>query len=195
MNLLRLTFVLLFLPLAPAAAAADAPAATPIGLRIDRTRSFIDVDVNVTVGSFVAHLDKYDARFVLDDTGKIKTGRFQFKFADLKTGSEQRDAAMLKWLGGIGSEGVFQLGVLAIAPDGQGVANGNLTFHDATQRIEFTVLVTQADGAYTVTGETSIDYTDWGLKVIRRMGLVKVDPRLHIRFKLVGEPDQPSARH
>jgi polyisoprenoid-binding protein YceI len=183
MKLLRLAAALLsFAPLL--AVGADAPARA---LKIDRTRSFVDVDVSVTMSSFVAHLDQYDASFTLDDVGKVKAGSFKFKFTALKTGDDKRDAAMIKWLGGGSPEGLFQLGVLALAPDGQGVVNGNLKFHNSTQRIEFPVVVTQANGTYAITGETNVDYTEWGLKVIRKAVVVKVDPVVRVRFKLIGE--------
>jgi polyisoprenoid-binding protein YceI len=186
--MMPLRLVATLLVLAPAgafAAAADAPPARI--LKVDRTRSFVDVDVKMTVGSFVARLERWDANFTFDDAGKIRTGTFKFKFADLKTGDPQRDADMLKWLGGGDPEGRFLLGVLAAAPDGQGVVNGNLTFHDRTQRIEFPVQFTRAGDTYTLTGEVTLDYTQWGLKVIRRALVAKVDPEVRVRIKAVGE--------
>jgi len=159
-------------------------------VKIDRSRSFVDVVV-VATKNFTAHLDAYDARMVVDDTGKIKTAVFAFKFADLKTGNPDRDADMIAWLGGGSPEGRFELGNLAVTPNGQGQASGRLIFHGVTERIEFPVEVTQADGAITVTGETVLDYRHWNLKKIRKALLFTVEPEVKVRFKLTGEPGEP----
>lgn len=181
---LRLLAVSLLLPLA--AFAADRP------LKVDRSRSFIDVDVKATVDSFTGHLDRYDVAINADDSGKLHGGgTFAFKFADLKTGKPDRDATMMTWLGGGSPEGKFELGTLALTPDGQGQASGRLTFHGTTQLIEFAVNVTQSDGTYTVTGETTIDYRNWGLKIFRKALVLKVDPNVTIRFKLIGTLGAP----
>jgi polyisoprenoid-binding protein YceI len=170
---------LLFLPLA--VLAAEHP------LKIDRSRSFVDVDVDATK-NFTAHLDAYDAKVNVDDAGKIKSAVFSFKFADLKSGNDSRDADMIKWLGGGTPEGRFELGNLAVTPNGQGQASGRLTFHDVTERIEFPIDVVRTDGAYVITGETTIDYRTWNLKVIRKALLFTVSPNVKVRFKLTGVP-------
>jgi polyisoprenoid-binding protein YceI len=162
--------------------------AQEVRLKIDKARSFIDVDVKATVDSFIGRLEGYEAVIPLDAAGKIKTARVSFKFTDLKTGKGDRDAKMLDWLGGGVPEGRFDLGTLALAPDGQGVANGNLTFHGVTQRVEFPVQITKADDATTITGEATIDYRNWNLKVIRLMMALKVDPIVKVKFKLIGAP-------
>lgn len=184
MSQLRLFAALLFLPLA--VFAADRP------LKVDRSRSFIDVDVKATVDSFTGHLDRYEIALTADESGKLKGGGvFAFKFTDLKTGKPDRDEAMLKWLGGGELPAKFELGTLALTPDGQGQASGRLTFHGATQLIEFAVNVTQDEDTYTVTGETTIDYRDWGLKVFRKAFVLKVDPNVTVRFKLIGTLGAP----
>jgi len=162
--------------------------AQEVRLKIDKSRSFIDVDVKATVDSFIGRLEGYEAVIPLDTAGKIKTARISFKFTDLKTGKGDRDAKMLEWLGGGVPEGKFDLGTLALAPDGQGVANGNLTFHGVTQRVEFPVQITNADGATTIAGEATIDYRNWNLKIIRMMMALKVDPIVKVKFKLIGGP-------
>jgi polyisoprenoid-binding protein YceI len=156
-------------------------------LKIDRSRSFVDVDVKVTMDSFTGHLDAYDVKASVDDAGKIKSAIFTFKFSDLKTGKPDRDAEMIKWLGGGEPEGRYEMGNLALTPDGQGQVSGRLTFHGVTEVVEFPISVTRADGVYTITGETTVDYRHWNLKVIRKM-MFKVDPDVKVRFKLVGEP-------
>lgn len=181
MTLLRLLALALLLP--GLLVAAEHP------LKIDRSRSFVDVDVDATK-NFTAHLDAYDTQVMVDEAGKIKSAVFTFKFTDLKSGNTTRDADMIKWLGGGAPEGRFELGNLAVTPSGLGQASGRLIFHGVTERIEFPVTVTQADGAYTVTGETMIDYRNWKLKVIRKAFLFTVSPEVKVRFKLTGVPVQ-----
>lgn len=177
MKCFRLLVALFFLPLVLSAA--------DRALKIDKTRSYVDVDVDATV-NFTARLENYDTTFSVDAGGKIKTASLAFKFSDLKTGKTERDAKMLSWLGGGEPAGKFEVGILALAPDGQGQVTGKLTMHGETQRVEFPVIVTQADGTYTVTGEATIDYRDWKLKVIKTALLLKVDPQVKIRFKFTG---------
>jgi polyisoprenoid-binding protein YceI len=177
MNVVPRLVLLALLPLA--AFAAERP------LKVDRSRSFVDVDVNATK-NFTAHLDRYEAKLTVDDAGRIKTAVFTFKFADLKSGNDQRDADMMKWLGGNDAEGRFELGNLAVTPDGQGQASGRLTFHGVTDRVEFPINLTKAGGDYTITAEPTIDYRNWNLKVIRKVLLFTVSPEVKIRFKLTG---------
>lgn len=171
--------------------AADAPTAKTV--KLDKEKCFIDVDVKATVDSFTGHLDRYDLTVPVDASGKIKDAVLNFKFADLKTGKPDRDKAMLEWLGNPDAAGNFDLGLLALAPDGQGQASGKLAFHDDTQFVEFPVHITVKDGVYTVTGQTTIDYRRWGLKKIRKFGVMTVDPEVTIRFQFVGSLPAPAS--
>jgi len=179
MKSLRVLAALLLLPLALSAAERN--------LKVDPARSYLDVDVKSTVDSFTAHLDAYALRGTVDDKGRIKTAMLMFKFDDLKTGKPERDKKMLEWLGGDEPSGKFELGILALTPDGQGQANGNLTFHGATNLVEFPVNVSKAGDSYIITGEATIDYRSWKLKVFRTLGVLKVDPFVKIRFKFTGD--------
>ncbi len=186
MKLLRRLSVLLLLPVA--ALAADKV------LKIDKDRSFVDVDVDATK-NFTAHLDRYDLKMSTDEAGKVKTAVLTFQFADLKTGKEKRDEDMIKWLGGGNPDGRFELGNLAVTPNGEGQASGRLTFHGVTERIEFPVQYARNGDTYTVTGEATIDHRTWGLKVIRMALLFTVNPEVKVRFKFTGtatnEPVKP----
>jgi polyisoprenoid-binding protein YceI len=161
-------------------------------LKVDRARSFVDVDVDATK-NFTARLENYDARLTLDANGRIKGATLAFKFADLKTGNTTRDADMIKWLGGGDPEGRFELGNLAMTPAGLGQASGRLTFHGITDRIEFPVTLTRDGATYTVTGESTLDYRTWNLKVIRKALLFTVSPEVKVRFKFTGTlPEEPA---
>ena len=179
MKSLRVLATLLLLPLALSAAERN--------LKVDPARSYVDVDVQSTIDNFTAHLDAYALRATVDDKGRIKTATLTFKFDDLKTGKPERDKKMLEWLGGDEPAGRFELGILALTPDGQGQANGNLTFHAATSLVEFPVNVRKVADSYVITGEAMIDYRTWKLKVFRTLGVLKVDPMVKIRFKFTGD--------
>jgi polyisoprenoid-binding protein YceI len=185
MKVLRLLSLALFAPWAAHAAEHT--------LKVNQAGTFVDVDVDATV-NFTAHLDAYDARINVDDAGKIKSALFAFKFADLKTGKTDRDADMIKWLGGGTPEGRFEMGNLALTPDGQGQVSGRLTFHGVTERVEFPINVVKAEGSYTITGETTLDYRNWNLKVIRKALLFTVAPQVKVRFKLTAVPPEEPAR-
>lgn len=178
----------------PLALLAQTPALPPgeTALRIDKSRSYVDIDVKATAHSFTGRLERYETRFSVDAKGKIKTAVLTFKFADLKTGKDDRDARMLSWLGGGEPEGRFELGMLALAPNGLGQANGRLTFHGSSQLVEFPVTIKREDRTYTVTGTATVNTRNWGLKVIRFAGLLKVDPELRVRFQFTGELPPPA---
>jgi len=179
MKSLRVLATLFLLPLVLSAAER--------GLKVDPARSYVDVDVKSTVDNFTAHLDAYVLRATVDDKGRIKTATLTFRFDDLKTGKEERDKKMLEWLGGNEPAGKFELGILALAPDGQGQVTGNLSFHGATSLVEFPVNVIKSADSYVITGEALIDYRTWKLKVFRTFGVLKVDPFVKIRFKFTGD--------
>ena len=84
--------LLLLLPLALTAADRS--------LKVDRARSYVDVDVKATVDSFTARLEAYELQAVADGNERIKSATLAFKFADLKTGKPERDTGMIEWLGG-----------------------------------------------------------------------------------------------
>jgi polyisoprenoid-binding protein YceI len=182
MKSIRAFVLLLLLPLA--AAAADR------GLKVDRSRSYVDVDVKATLDSFTARLDAFDLKATVDEKARVKTAVLSFRFTDLKTGKPERDAVMIEWLGGGEPTGRFELGILALTPSGQGRASGNLTFHGRTALVEFPVNVVQADGAHVITGEATVDYRQWGLKKYRKLGVVTVDPLVKVRFKFTGVAEE-----
>lgn len=187
MNRFRLLALLFVLPLA--LSAADRV------LKVDRERSYVDVDVKVTVGDFTARLEAYELTGTVDDKNRIKTAALAFRFADLKTGDGERDRAMIEWLGGADPKGRFDLGILALTPSGQGQVTGALTFHDRKELVEFPVSVSEAGGVYTVTGETQVDHRRWGLKTIRRGFVIKVDPFVTVKFKVTATAvEAPAAK-
>src|SRR6478609_1730358 len=155
-------------------------------LKLDPAKSYVEVDVGVTVGSFTAHLDNYELRATADDKKSVKSTLLTFKFSDLKTGKPDRDAKMIEWLGGGDPTGKFESGIVALTPDGQGRVTGYLTMHGEKALVEFPVNVTKVDGVITITGTATVDYRNWKLKVIRMAMVAKVDPEVKVRFKFTG---------
>ncbi len=187
MKSLRILAALVLLPLALSASDRT--------LKVDPARSYVDVDVEATIGSFTAHLDAYALRTTVDDKSRIKTAALTFNFSDLKTGKPDRDKAMLEWLGGNEPSGKFELGILAVTPSGQGQVTGNLTFHGTTALAEFPINISKIGDSYVITGEATIDTRNWKLKIIKKAFVFKVDPMVKIRFKFTGEPvDLPAAK-
>jgi polyisoprenoid-binding protein YceI len=159
-------------------------------LKVDKSRSYVDIDVDATA-NFTGRLEKYETVLTVDDSGKIKAATFKFGFRDLKTGKPERDEDMIKWLGGGAPTGEFRLGVLALTPDGQGQATGRLTMNGRTELIEFPVNVTKNNLTYTITGSATIDHRRWGLKPIRVALLFKVNPEVKVRFQFTADLPPP----
>jgi len=155
-------------------------------LKPDLSASYIEVDVGVTVGDFTARLENYDLRVTADEKRSVKTTALSFRFADLKTGEAERDAKMIEWLGGGDPTGRFEAGIIALTPDGQGRVSGYLSMNNQKALVEFPVNVTKVGEHYTITGEATVDYRNWKLKVIRMAMVMKVAPEVKVRFKITG---------
>jgi polyisoprenoid-binding protein YceI len=170
--LLALALTLL---LAPLAHAIDVP------LVVDKTRSRIEFNVKATMDSFTGQLTAYELELLHDPSapGKISRAEIRFRFGALKTGNEKRDAEMYKWQSNEQfPECVFTLTALepAATPDHY-TARGQLLLHGTARDLIFPVTIsTTADNSYLIKGEARIDTRDFGLPVIRKFMLLKVDP-------------------
>jgi polyisoprenoid-binding protein YceI len=74
----------------------------------------------------------------------------------------------------------------ATAPDSGFVAVGRLTFHGITRDLRFPASVIRDTGNYAIDGDATVDTREFGLPIIRMMGVLKVDPLVHVRFHLQG---------
>ena len=72
------------------------------------------------------------------------------------------------------------------APAGGYVARGRLRLHGIDQRLEFPVTVTSDGLRYSIDGSVKLDTRDFGLEVIRKLLVLKVDPQVQVRFHLQG---------
>ncbi len=157
-------------------------------LVIDYKQSRIEIVVKATVDSFTGNLDTYDAGVWIDpDTGAVSAARVAFRFADVKTGKADRDAAMHEWQETEKHpDGLFTLATLTRGESGAMTATGTLTLHGQAKEISFPASVTHEGGLYAIDGEATLDTQDFGLPIIRKFLLLKVDPSVRVNFHLQG---------
>lgn len=176
--------VLLALTLLGVAAAAAAAERT---LAVDRAQSQIEIVVKATVDSFTAHLDAFEPTVTLDEHGQITGARVAFHFRDVHTGKSKRDQAMHEWQHTDEfPDGVFVLDSFVRENGSQARATGRLTLHGATHGLSFPVSIVGDSHLLAIDGDAPVDVRAFGLPVIRLLGLLKVDPVVHVRFHLQG---------
>lgn len=149
----------------------------------------MDVDVKVTVDSFVGSLSNYDAVIAYDPAKSLVTAtKLSFNFNDVKTGKEKRDKKMHVWQETEKfPDGVFTLEKIEAAGDGKSFnVSGNLFFHGMNLPLSFPLTVQRKLTTLTFAGEAVVDTEAYGLPILKMMGMIKVDPKVKIRFELVG---------
>lgn len=157
-------------------------------LAVDPGRSRIQVDAKATGHEFTGNLQKYTIT-ASGDTATLKpTGLdLSWDFNDLDTADEKRDKEMIKWLGGGKPKGSFKFGKSwNETPDG-GSAQGTLTINGVSKTVSFPYTVKKDGEWVTVDGKVTIDYQNFKLPIIRAMAVMTVDPKLTIRFHVVGK--------
>ncbi|HRE06179.1 MAG TPA: hypothetical protein PKX00_11255, partial [Opitutaceae bacterium] len=66
--------------------------AAPKTLEVNKAQSTVEIVVKATVDSFTGRLADYQPTLIIDSTsGKVTTASVAFRFADVKTGKEDRD--------------------------------------------------------------------------------------------------------
>jgi polyisoprenoid-binding protein YceI len=178
--------LLLILWLAPAAVAMGAG---PMVI-VDRAQSHVEISVKATVDSFVAQLHDFDASITMaSQTGPVKTAVFRFNFVSIKTGNADRDNDMNAWQQTAKfPEVVFTLTALEPSAGGKTVARGQLRFHGVERPVSFPVSIELKKPIITMDGEVAIDTRDYGLPVIKKYLILKVDPIVSVHFHLAGKP-------
>jgi len=146
--------------------------------------SRVDFAVKVTVDSFTGHLAKFEAQIFPSDHDTVAQATMTFQVSDLKTGKDDRDKQMLLWL----EAKKFPTATFvlkSLAPSGtQMTATGDLTLHGVTRPISFPVSIGDVGSRHTIDGTASIDHREWGLKIIRKLGVLKVDPTVKVTVHL-----------
>jgi polyisoprenoid-binding protein YceI len=162
--------------------------AAPQALVINKEQSKVEIVVKATVDSFTAKLANYDAVVSVEPgAAQVDSAVFTFHFADVKTGKDARDTEMLKWQGtDKNPDGTFTLSKIDPTAGGHFTAHGTLKFHGVSREMIFPVSVTMDGKLYAIDGEVALDTQDYGLPIIRKFLMLKVDPLVTVRFHLQG---------
>ena len=181
----RLTWLPLILGLPSFAAAAGS---SPLVI-LDPAQSRVEISVKATVGSFVAQLRDFDAAVtVTSQTGKVEAAVFRFNFAAIKTGNTGRDNDMNEWQQTAKfPEVAFTLTALEPEAGGKSVAHGQLRFHGVERPVSFPVSIEVKQPTITLDGAVMIDTRDYGLPIIKKLLILKVDPVVSVHFHLQGK--------
>lgn len=157
-------------------------------LVVDPALSRVEIQVKATVDSFVGKLAAYEAELTFDEAARRVTAAvFRFKFSDVKTGKPDRDAQMNEWQQTAQyPEAVYTLTSLAPAADGRLTATGTFRLHGVERTLVFPVAVTEDKSVVAIDGEVKLDTREFGLPVIRKFAVLKVDPLVTVRFHLQG---------
>ncbi len=172
------------LALQPAARANAAP------LVLDRAKSHVDIAVEATVDSFVAHLEDFQVAITLDPgSGRVEAAAFRANLSAVKTGRADRDHDMSVWLQTSEFPQVaFELETLERGPNGAFTARGQVQLHGERHEVSFPVRITADQGLTTIDGVAALDTREFGLPIIRKFWILTVDPVVHVRFHLQGAP-------
>ncbi|MGC4074572.1 MAG: YceI family protein [Nibricoccus sp.] len=175
-----------------------APFASPLSavetpLVVDKQQSHIEYNVTATMDSFSGRLSAYDLELADDPavTGKISRAELRFRFADLRSNNAKRDQQMRDWQNTEQfPECIFTLTALEpAATAGHFTARGQFIFHGMTRDLVFPVSLSNSeDGLHVIDGEAKIDTRDFGLPIIRKFGLLKVDPVVVVKLHLQARP-------
>lgn len=162
--------------------------ATAGSLAVDAEKCRIQVDIRATGHAFTANLKTFTAKVAGDDTTlQPTTFDLDWNFKDLDSDNDDRDKQMVDWLGGGEPKGSFQFVKSWTDAKGATFAEGRLTINKTTKTISFPYTAKKDGSWVTISGKATMDYQDFGLPIIRSMGLLKVAPELNVRFHVVGK--------
>lgn len=162
-------------------------AASAESLKVDKFKSRIQVDGKSTGHEFTGTLEDYTVK-VSGNIQKLEPTVFElsWKFSDLKTEDEKRDKNMVEWLGGGTPKGSFKF-LKTWEKGGKKYAQGEITIHGVSKVINFPYTAKKDGNWVTIDGTAKLDYEDFKLPIIRALAVMTVDPKLSIRFHVVGE--------
>jgi len=167
---------------------APAYSQTSTKLVVNEAESHVSVAVHATMDSFVGKLDKYALVVEADPSGRITSAKLNFAFADLHTGKADRDKEMLKWIAAAQfPDGEFTLVELLGTQADHYTAKGKLKLHGIEHDVQFPVAILHQGSTYSIDGEAPVDYREYGLPIIRKFGMLRVDPTVKIQFHVQGE--------
>lgn len=151
-----------------------------------------------TLHDFGGDARSVEGAIVWDEAaGKVGEGVIRIRIEDIKTGMVKRDQAMRKMFD-TGRFPLIEFRPASIerlgAADGGAVRyrlNGTLAMHGMEKPLAFEAAArTSPDGTLEVEGDTHVSIDWFGLKPPSPLGLVRVLPDVHIRFKSVWRSPQ-----
>ncbi len=157
--------------------------------QVDSSRSSVQVVVKATVDSFVAEVPVYEVDVDLTP-GRWESTRAAFRctFNAVQTGKKGRDEEMLHWYGDATDGKVeFQMQEVVPGKPGEWEARGTLLLHGVRRSISFPVVFGDDGSTQVIDGEVPLDTRDFGLEVIKKVWVLKVDPVVRVRFHLQGK--------
>jgi polyisoprenoid-binding protein YceI len=155
---------------------------------VDKGRSDVEIAVKATIGSFVAKLQDYEVSVTLaQETGSVTATVFRMNFATVRTGDTDRDRDMTDWeQAGRYPDVVFTLTSLEPGAGAKYTAHGRLLFHGVDRPISFPMSVEMRQRQVDMQGAATVDTREFGLPVITKYLLLKVDPIVRLQFHLQG---------
>lgn len=158
-------------------------------LQVDPAASKVTFDARVNIGidSFTGTVDAWTLDLTMPETGDLPDKAvFTCDVLAMKTGKDKRDAKMREWL----EQDTFstvRFAMTAIRRTASGIeADGELTIHGKTRPITIPLTIARQDATLTVSGEVTVDYQDFDLKVVRMAGFVTVKPEVKVAFIVTG---------
>ena len=138
-------------------------------------------DMKGSVGEYEGYLD-------LEPTLRSAAGQGIFSVSSMTTGNTMRDRKMKNMFEAERFPKIaYRFDAASLPESGQGQAElrGWLTIKDVTRVLPISVDVIRENHAISFTGETDIRLNDFDLKAPSVLGLIKVDDRVHVKFKIV----------
>lgn len=152
-----------------------------------------------TVHDFTAEVN---APLVTVETGAgpagLKSASVLMKFANVRTGDTDRDKDMMKRFDAATHPDItYTVKTFETDKAGAITAKGELTWHGVTKEVNIPVTLTRRGDELEVDATFTLDHRDWGMKKVRSMLMLTVDPVLKFTLKLKGKleplPAAPAA--
>jgi polyisoprenoid-binding protein YceI len=155
-------------------------------LVLDAEQSWLKATAHATGHNFTVVPEDFACHLELDGAQRLTAATFSCSLDHLKSGKAKRDKEMWHWLQvEQWPELTFEMTALKNDENGM-VMVGNLALHNHTQPVEIPITVSSEGDQVTVNGATTIDTTQFGLKVIRKFGILTVDRDVRIEFAMTG---------